>query len=311
MIMLLGKSPALLEVTNAAGLIAATDVTALIHGESGSGKESLARSIHAGSRRSRQPFIAVNCSALSSTSAESQLFGHVEGAFVSAVSDHDGYVQQAGGGTLFLDEVAELPAAVQAKLLNLLESGEVLPLGAADPVKMDVRIVAATSKDLQQEVAAGKLREDLFYRLNVVPLNMPPLRERLGDLSALLTHFSRESADRYGLKEVRFSKASLSQLRKYDWPGNVQELSNLCERVVLLLPGKEITPHNLPQEFQQRATTSAIVELPATGLVLADLEKNLIQQALERTAGNRSRAARLLGISRDTLLYRLRKFSLV
>ncbi len=310
--MLLGKSPALLEVTNAASLIAAADVTAMIYGESGSGKELLARSIHAGSRRAQRPFVAVNCAALSSTLAESQLFGHVHGAFVSAVSEHEGYIQQAGGGTLFLDEVAELPIAIQAKLLHLLESGELVPLGATDPMKVDVRIIAATNKkDLQQEVAAGKLREDLFYRLNVVPLHMPPLRERLGDIAALLAHFSQESADRYGLKVVRFSKATLSQLRKYDWPGNVQELCNLCERVALLLPGKEITPQNLPQEFQQRAATDAIVELPVTGLVLSDLEKSLIQQALERTAGNRSRAARLLGISRDTLLYRLRKFSLV
>jgi DNA-binding NtrC family response regulator len=271
----------------------------------------LARSIHAGSRRSRQPFVTVNCAALSAATAESQLFGHVEGAFASAVSDHEGYVQQAGAGTLFLDEVAELPTAIQAKLLHLLESGEVLPQGAADQVKIDVRVIAATSRDLQQEVAAGNLREDLFYRLNVVPLNMPPLRERLGDITPLLTHFSKESAERYGLEPVHFSKATLNQLRKYDWPGNVQELRNLCERVTLLLPGKEITPQNLPQEFQQRATSSAIVELPATGLVLSELEKSLIQQALERTAGNRSRAARLLGISRDTLLYRLRKFSLV
>ncbi len=309
--MLLGKSPALLEAVNAAGLIAATDVTAMIFGESGSGKELLARSIHSGSRRNQQPFVVVNCAALSSTLAESQLFGHLEGAFASANDDHEGYVQQANGGTIFLDEVTELPAELQAKLLNLLESGEILPLGAADPERVDVRVIAATSKDVHQEVAAGKLREDLFYRLNVVPLNMPPLRERPGDISALLAHFSQESAERYAVAAVRFSRDAVSLLRKYYWPGNVQELRNLCERMALLLPGKEVTPQNLPQEFQQHAATDAIMELPATGLVLSELEKNLIQQALERTAGNRSRAARLLGISRDTLLYRLRKFALV
>ncbi len=309
--MLLGKSPALLEVSNVAGMIAATDVTAMIYGESGSGKELLARSIHVKSPRNRRSFVTVNCAALSTTLAESQLFGHLQGAFAGAAEEHAGYIQQAVGGTLFLDEVAELPLAVQAKLLYFIESGDIVPLGAISSIRVNVRVIAATSKDLQQEVAAGRLREDLFYRLNVVPLQMPALRDRPGDISVLLAHFSQESADRYGLEVVRFNRDTLSQLRKYHWPGNVQELSNLCERLAVLLPGREITLHNLPLEFKQQVTPEAAVELPAAGLVLSELEKSLIQQALERTSGNRSRAARLLGISRDTLLYRLRKFALV
>ncbi len=310
--MFLGNDPALMEVLNAARVVAATDVSTLVYGESGTGKELLARFLHRNGPRSGLPFVSVNCAALPETLAESLLFGHKKGAFTGATADHDGHIRAAVGGTLFLDEVAELPASVQAKLLRFLESGEVLPVGSSTPLRVDVRIVTATHRDLSREVAAGRFREDLFYRLNVVPLRMPALRERTGDIPMLLEHFSREFARRHNLQLPHFNRAVRGLLKQYHWPGNVRELRNLCERLTVLLPGQEITPHNLPVEFRTKAETMpAVMQLPPEGVVLADLERNLIQQALARTRGNRSRAARLLGISRDTLLYRLKKFALV
>ena len=310
--MFLGNDPALMEVLNAARVVAATDVSTLIYGESGTGKELLARFLHRNGPRSDRPFVSVNCAALPETLAESLLFGHRKGAFTGATADHEGHIRAATGGTLFLDEVAELPATVQAKLLRFLESGEVLPVGSSTPLRVDVRIVTATHRDLSREVAAGRFREDLFYRLNVVPLQMPALREHAGDIPMLLEHFSREFARRHNLQLPRFNRAVRTLLKQYYWPGNVRELRNLCERLTVLLPGQEITPHNLPVEFRTEAETlPSVIQLPPEGVVLAELERNLIQQALARTRGNRSRAARLLGISRDTLLYRLKKFALV
>jgi DNA-binding NtrC family response regulator len=309
--MLLGKDPVLMEVVQAAKVVAATDVNTLIHGESGTGKELLARFVHDHSPRQARPFISVNCAALPEALAESLLFGHKRGAFTGASDDHDGYIRAAAGGTLFLDEIAELPASVQAKLLRFLESGEVLPVGVSVSQQADVRIIAATHQDLQQRAAAGSFREDLFYRLSVVPLWMPSLRERPADIPLLLKSFLGELSGRHGLESPRFSRAALKLLKQYHWPGNVRELRNLCERLTVLLPGREIGPQNLPREFQGAdSLPGELVELPVGGLVLSEVEKSLIQQALERTHGNRSRAARLLGISRDTLLYRLKKFAL-
>jgi DNA-binding NtrC family response regulator len=309
--MLLGKDPILMEVVQAAKVVAATDVNTLIHGESGTGKELLARFVHDNSPREARSFISVNCAALPEALAESLLFGHKKGAFTGATDDHEGYIRAAAGGTLFLDEIAELSAAVQAKLLRFLESGEVLPVGVSVPQQVDVRVIAATHQDLQQKAAAGDFREDLFYRLNVVPLWMPSLRERQSDIPLLLKTFLGDFSSRHGLESPRFSRASLSLLKQYHWPGNVRELRNLCERLTVLLPGREIAPQNLPREFQgKNGSPQDLIELPAQGLVLSEVEKSLIQQALERTHGNRSRAARLLGISRDTLLYRLKKFAL-
>lgn len=310
--MFLGNDPALMEVLNAARVVAATDVSTLIYGESGTGKELLARFLHLNGPRNGRPFVSVNCAALPETLAESLLFGHRKGAFTGATADHEGHIRAAAGGTLFLDEVAELPATVQAKLLRFLESGEVLPVGSSTPLRVDVRVVTATHRDLSSEVAAGRFREDLFYRLNVVPLRMPALRERAGDIPMLLEHFSREFARRHHLQIPHFNRTVRNLLKQYHWPGNVRELRNLCERLTVLLPGQEITPHSLPVEFRNKADALvSVIQLPPEGVVLADLERNLIQQALARTRGNRSRAARLLGISRDTLLYRLKKFALV
>ncbi|RMG28721.1 MAG: AAA family ATPase [Gammaproteobacteria bacterium] len=314
---LVGRAPALAATLRAARLVAATDVAVLIQGESGTGKELLAREIHRCSRRRDKPFVAVNCAALPETLAESLLFGHRRGAFTGAEADAEGLVGAARGGTLFLDEIGELPLSVQPKLLRFLESGEYLRLGDGRPARANVRVLAATHRDLQQEVRAGRFREDLYYRLNVVPLSLPPLRERREDIPRLVEHFNRTLAAAWNLEPLRYDEAALEALRAYDWPGNVRELRNLCERLLVLLQGTDaVTPLNLPEEIRTpagiRATDSPDepVRLPEGGLRLEEVEISLLRQALERTGGNRSAAARLLGISRDTLLYRLRKYAL-
>jgi len=312
--MILGKNPSLLEVNNAARIVAATGVNTMLFGENGSGKELLARFIHAHSSRSQQPFVAVNCASMPADLAESLLFGHHKGAFAGATEEHAGYLESAVNGTMFLNGVEELSLDVQAKLLHFMESGEVLPMGSAKPVTVDVRLIASSSADLGGLVDQGAFRQDLYYRLNVVPLDVPPLRKRQGDIPILLTYFVNMFSKRHGLKSPHFTKAALECMRQYRWPGNVRELRNLCERLLILLPGQEVGVQNLPQEFRaipvsERAVDS-MVRLPPEGIVLSNVEESLIRQALELARGNRSKAARLLGISRDTLLYRLKKFAI-
>ncbi len=310
-----GSSPAFLEVVNAAHVVAATDVTALLCGETGTGKELLARAIHAESPRAERPFLAVNCASLTEPLADSLLFGHRKGSFTGADSDTPGYVRAARGGTLFLDEIGELPMGTQAKLLRFLETGECLPIGEVVPARIDARVVAASNRDLPAEVAAGRFRPDLFFRLNIVPLVLPPLRERSEEIHKLLRYFIDQAAAAHDLKPPRFDSGALKLLREYHWPGNLRELRNLAERTVILLSGREITPENLPAEIRTGGASSdkpsaGGFQLPADGIVMEQLEADIIRQALSRTAGNRSRAARLLGISRDTLLYRLKKHAI-
>lgn len=295
----------------AAEIAAGVDVTILIQGESGTGKEVLAKAIHEESRRVGGPFVAINCAALPETLADSQLFGHRKGAFTGAERDYPGLITSAAGGTLFLDEIAELPAGVQAKLLRVLEQGDCLSLGARTAHRVDVRVIAATHRDLPAAVREGRFREDLYFRLNIVPLELPPLRVRKSDISLLVEHFIAELSRQHGLTPVRFTPAALRLLEEYAWPGNVRELRNLCERMLVLRGGHEIGPTNLPPEICARGATSGdSFELPPTGIHLETLERQLITQALARTRGNRSQAARLLGLSRDTLLYRLKKHAL-
>lgn len=312
--MILGKNPSLLEVTNAARIVAATGVNTMLFGENGSGRKLLAWFIHARSSRSQQPFVSVNCASMPKDLAESLLFGHNRDAFAGVTEEHKGYFASAANGTLFLNEVGELPPEVQAKLLRFLESGEVLPLGSPKPIKIDARIIATSRGDLGALVGQGSFRQDLYYRLNVVRLEIPPLRKRQGDIPVLLAHFITLFSKRHGLKQPRFTKAALDCMRQYRWPGNVRELKNLCERLLILLPGQEIGIRNLPHEFRigqvADRTADPMVQLPPEGIVLADVEESLIRQALELARGNRSKAARLLGISRDTLLYRLKKFAI-
>lgn len=310
-----GSSPAFLEVLNAARVVAATDVTALLCGETGTGKELLARAIHEESPRAARPFLSINCASLSEQLADSLLFGHRKGAFTGADSGNAGYIRAAEDGTLFLDEIAELPLGTQAKLLRFLESGECLPVGEVTPIQVDVRIVAATNRDLAAEVAAHRFRQDLFFRLNIVPLVLPPLRERSGEIPKLLRQFVGQAAETYKLDPPKFDKAAMRLLREYAWPGNVRELRNLADRMVILLSGRNVAPENLPAEIRAARTASGTPStgwftLPAEGIVMEQLEADIIRQALSRTGGNRSRAARLLGISRDTLLYRLKKHAI-
>jgi len=256
-------------------IVSATDASVLVTGESGTGKELLAQALHRHSRRRHAPYVTVNCAALPETLAESELFGHRKGAFTGAIQDQPGKLQAAHGGTLFLDEVSELPLTVQAKLLRFLETGECQPLGQAQTRKVDVRVIAATNRDLGQAVAEGGFRQDLYYRLYVVPLELPPLRERQGDVELMVRELTHELAEAHGLRAPTYSRASLRLLNQYAWPGNVRELKNFCERMLILLPGRCIEPTNLPLEItraQPTPTPSTMgFQLPAQGLSIDEL----------------------------------------
>ncbi len=307
---LIGESAELQQLVNTASLIASTDVTVLIEGATGTGKELLARALHQQSGRAKHDFIAVNCAALPESLVESQLFGHKKGAFTGADSDHLGYVQAAEGGTLFLDEVGELPLSVQAKLLRFIEYGECQRVGDSQPLKSNVRIIAATNRNLQQQVAAVQFREDLYYRLRVVPLELPSLQQRVQDIPLLVKHFMHTLAEQHGLPVAIFTNAAIRRLQSYEWPGNVRELKNLCESLLVLLQGRAIEESNLPAHILKQAEKTSNYKLPASGIRLDELEVDLLNQALMATAGNKSRAARMLGISRDVFLYRLKKYAI-
>ena len=307
---LIGQSAVLQQLLNTAELLAATDVTVLIEGATGTGKELLARALHQSSPRSQRDFVAVNCASLPEGLVESQLFGHRKGAFTGADQDHKGFVQQAEGGTLFLDEVGELSLAAQARLLRFIEYGECQRLGDSQPGKSNVRILAATNRNLQQQVQSGEFREDLYFRLKVVPLELPTLAQRTDDIPILIQHFIRQIAAQYDLPAASLSRDAIKRLQAYSWPGNVRELRNLCESLVVLLQGKTIDASNLPAHISADPLAHAGFKLPASGIKLDELEVDLLQQALQASAGNKSRAARLLGISRDVFLYRLKKYAI-
>lgn len=308
----IGNSAEFNNMLNATKLIAATDASALILGESGTGKELVAETIHAYSPRKNKPFVSINCSALPENIIESELFGHRKGSFTGADAHREGRIKAANGGTLFLDEIGELPLTAQAKLLRFLESGECQSLGEEYPTIVDVRVIAATNRNLLELVEAGQFRQDLYYRLNVIPINVPSLRERGNDVNLLLEFYGQYFADKYSISPVRFSKSANAVLKNYKWPGNVRELKNFAERMSILFAGQQIEETNLPFEMRQVKTVSfgSLFNLPETGINLENLEVNFIQQALEKTQGNRSRAARLLGLSRDTLLYRMKKYAI-
>ncbi|MFA6052007.1 MAG: sigma-54 dependent transcriptional regulator [Methylobacter sp.] len=306
---IIGQSPALDSLIRSAKIVAATDVTVLIKGETGTGKEVLATAIQKTSARADKAFITLNCAALPESLIESELFGHKKGSFTGATTDKQGLFQAADGGTLFLDEINSLPLSIQAKLLRFLESGECLAVGDIKPYTVNVRVISATNADLSQQIAAGEFRQDLYFRLNVVPLELPPLAQRTEDIEHLIKHFLTVFEDAYSIAAPKFSKPALKTLKAYQWPGNIRELRNLCERLSILLAGRIIEPENLPPEFSTKSISSAATDftLPEIGLQLDSLEADLISQALNRTHGNRSKSAKLLGISRDTLLYRMQK----
>ena len=308
---LVGTSPALEAVLRNARMVAVTNVTVLILGETGTGKELLTEAIQQGSSRAQQPFVKINCAALQESLAESELFGHTKGAFTGALSESTGKLKAADGGTVFLDEIDSLAITLQGKLLRFLESGECQAVGKTHPDKVDVRIIAATNSNLRELVSQGLFRKDLFYRLNVVPLELPSLRERGSDIISLIDYFIDITAKQHGLAKPTLTKAAYSRLKSYRWPGNVRELKNVCERLCILRQGQAIDTGNLPMEITSTpSSTTHGFSLPEKGIDLEILEKDLICQALTRTNGNCSKSARLLGISRDTMLYRINKYNL-
>ena len=294
--------------------IADSEASVMLLGESGTGKELLAHRLHRKSERRRGPFVAVNCAAIPGELLESELFGHRKGAFTGAVRDRKGKFQQANKGTLFLDEIAELPLAMQPRLLRALQERTVDIVGGDKPTEVDVRVISATNRDLWQEVNAGRFREDLFYRLHIVPVTIPPLRSRPEDILPLAEVFIARFA---GGAPKRLSKALAERLEGYQWPGNVRELENVCQRLVLLCRDDEIEAEFLPDNISSTVPRSAAEVLPGTwvtlpegGVSLAELEKAIVIQALERTEYNQSAAARYLRIPRHKLLYRMEKFGI-
>jgi transcriptional regulator with PAS, ATPase and Fis domain len=310
---IIGKNPALKSLLRSVKIIAATDVNVLIAGETGTGKELIAVAIQKNSRRTDNVFITLNCAALPESLIESKLFGYCKGAFTGADTDKQGIFAAVDGGTLFLDEINSLPVTVQAKLLRFIESGEYLPIGSVKTCKADVRIIAATNTNMDNLVSAGKFRQDLYFRLNVVQLEPPPLRRRRQDIKLLMNHFMSYFAKKHAVRTPSISKEVLEALENYRWPGNIRELRNLCENLTISRIRRTIELKDLPVEYRQindNTPYATNFELPELGLDWHKLEINLIQQALAKSNGKCKEASQLLGISRDALYYRIRKYGL-
>jgi len=309
---IIGNSAALRAVLDIVAKVAETDSTVLISGESGTGKELIARAIHYNSSRAERMLVTVNCGAIPEELLESELFGHVRGAFTNAVSHREGRFSVADEGTIFLDEIGDMSPNLQVKLLRVLQDRTFEAVGSSKTVSVNVRVIAATNQDLEQAIRDGRFREDLFYRLNVIPIEVPPLRKRPEDIPLLAQYFL-EAANHDRIKQVKgISDEAMERLCAYAWPGNVRELENLMERLVILCGEGEIRADDLPAEFaRQAAPTVAVPQLPPTGLsfrdVVDDFETDLILQALEQTHWNKNRAARLLGLNRTTLLEKIKK----
>ena len=308
---IVGSSKRFREVLEMASQLAAVDTTVLIQGESGTGKELLARAIHFNSDRRNRPFVVVNCGAIPEDLMESELFGHKRGAFTGAVADKKGKFEVADTGSIFLDEIGELPMNMQVKLLRVLQQRELDIVGDPHPHTVDVRVLAATHRDLQKMMKEGLFREDLFYRLSVAPLQVPPLRERREDIPLLLQDILDRLNARMG-REVRIEPDVVQRLQRYDWPGNVRELENMLERLVVFNRSGTITTGELPENVRTPKHTigSVGLELPEEGLSLEDLEKEVLTAALEKHGWNQSRTARYLSITRNTLIYRMQKYNL-
>ncbi len=306
---IIGAGQRIKDVLDMAGRVAVSDASVLITGESGTGKELLAKGIHFNSRRTDGPFVAINCAAIPENLIESELFGHVKGSFTGAVKDREGKFEQADGGTLFLDEIGELRVELQAKILRALQERQVDRVGGTRPIDVDVRVIAATNKDVDRAVKEGSFREDLYYRLSVVTLQMPPLRERREDIPLLVNYFLKKfNRD----EDVRLDPEALSVMKGYGWPGNVRELENVIERASVLRRSAVITGSDLPDKLKKEKTDvlQVILNLPDEGISLEELEKSLIMKALDTHHGNQTRAAEYLGITRPTLIYRMEKYGI-
>jgi DNA-binding NtrC family response regulator len=312
-----GASAAMHRVLEIADRVAPTDATILLTGESGTGKEVVARRIHVHSPRAEKPFVAINCAAIPGELLESELFGHTRGSFTGAVRDRSGRFRQAEGGTLFLDEIGEIPISLQPKLLRVLQEKAVDAVGSDAPVPVDVRVLAATNKDLKDRIREGGFREDLYYRLNVVELHVPPLKERREDIPLLVEHFVKELADG---RDIAVPPVVMESLQSHNWPGNVRELKNACERMIILCRGNELSIEDLPPALGSASAEKSVIggnhgvedwpPLPADGLSLMDLEKKVIERALRLKKGNITQAAVYLRIPRHVLVYRIEKYGL-
>lgn len=309
---MIAGSRAMRAVTETAGRVAQSDTSVLLEGESGTGKELLAKAIHFHSTRARAPFVTINCGAIPEQLLESELFGHKRGSFTGAVSDKRGKFEAADRGTIFLDEIGELPMLLQVKILRVLQEREVDKVGETRPIKVDVRVIAATNRDLEKMVADGTFRDDLYYRLAVVSIRMPPLRERSDDIPFLVDHFLSKHAERLGRERPTAEKAVYSAFNLYAWPGNIRELENVIERALVLDKDGVLGLDDLPERLRTREHRIANLrmELPDEGISLEDVERELLLAALHKHNWNQTRAAAFLNITRSTLLYRMEKFGL-
>lgn len=304
---IVGQSSAMQRVFDTVRRATRVSSTVLIQGESGTGKEMVARHIHFAGPRKAKPFIVVNCAAIPDTLVESELFGHEKGAFTGAETSRQGKFEVANGGTLFLDEIGDMQLESQAKLLRVLQDGLVERVGSSQSRRVDVRVIAATNRELKSVVDEGRFREDLYFRLEVLPIRIPPLRERIEDLPLLVDHFRQKLATRLGQPAPTLSAAAIDAMKRYRWPGNVRELENTLEQVFILCDKDTIAVDDLPEKLRTREPQTGEVDLPAGGLVLEELEQDLIRQALARSGGRIKDAAELLGLSYKTLQYRLKK----
>jgi DNA-binding NtrC family response regulator len=308
---IIGDSEPIIQVTKLAQEVAQTDSTVLITGESGTGKELFARAIHYASKRSRAPLVTINCAAIPETLLESELFGYQKGAFTDAKTSKPGKFLMANRGTIFLDEISEMSLGTQVKLLRVLQEKEIEPLGSTQTTSLDIRVVAATNKDLLQMIQQGTFREDLFYRLNVFPISLASLRDRKGDIRLLTAYFVEGFNRAMGKRFKGFSEGSLKKLEGYSWRGNVRELQNIVERVLITCKKETVEPEDFPIRLEENLPLQKEVPpLLSLGLSLDDIEKRVIQEALSKTLGNISDASKLLGITRSTLRYRIQKFQI-
>lgn len=308
----IGDSPQMRMVLNLVGRVSRSDATVLITGESGTGKELVAKGIHFSGKRKDKPFIPINCAAIPETLVEAELFGYKRGSFTGATQDTKGKFETANEGTLFLDEISQMPLALQPKLLRVLQEQEITRVGESMPRKIDVRIIAATNQDLEKMIEQGTFREDLYFRLAVVPVNLPPLRTRREDIPLIVNHFFRRAKEKHGFENLKITREVVDVLSNYSFPGNVRELENLIERMVVLSDENALTLEDVPDYISKpmQIFGSVKFELPAESISLDEVEREIIRYALEMHNGNQSQTARYLGITRSALIYRMQKSGL-